>query len=301
MSFSNYKKLIEQGIRVGDSKVFKQDKIWSCYSNDKVDIGERLAKVIRTLSKAFALNKPLRAFSIGSSNEPQFRLLETNFRAGLYLLDIEEAALDIVKERIKRQATTHVKTIRGDYNKILLQAKDVKRFSRTRLQNKKINLITLHHSLYYCREESWHTIFANLYRHILSRQGAMHTVLMTAKSNDPYTTTWIYNHFAGKFFGHHNNQDLKKFKKELKASSLYNKAQIDLRSSYVRFFVDDFEKFMSVIWMILLYPQVHSYSLKQREHITESIYKKFWIKKRPLLQAQDHLVVYRGLGIRGII
>jgi len=301
MPASNYTKLIEKGIKVGDSKVYKQDKIWSCYSNDKVDIGQRLAKVIRTLSKALPLTKLLRAFSIGSSNEPQFRLLETNFRGGLYLLDIEEAALDIVKERIKRQDTNHVKTIQGDYNKILLSPLTIKRFMQTKLSDKKINLITLHHSLYYCAEESWHSIFANLYRYCLAPRGAIHAVLMAAQSDNSYTTTWIYNHFASNFFGQHNDQDLEKFKKELKANHLYSKAQIDLKTSCVQFFVDDFEKFMSVIWMILLYPQVHKYSLKQKEEITEFVYKKFWITKKPLLQTQNHLAIYRGLGIKGVI
>ena len=58
---------------------------------------------------------------------------------------------------------------------------------------------------------------------------------------------------------------------------------------------------MSAIWMILLYPEVHQYSLKQREEITEFIYKKFWKVKRPLVQLQDHLVIYRGIGFKGLI
>jgi len=36
-------KLIDAGIRVADLKMFEEDKIWSCYSYDKVNIGEELA------------------------------------------------------------------------------------------------------------------------------------------------------------------------------------------------------------------------------------------------------------------
>ena len=82
---------------------------------------------------------------------------------------------------------------------------------------------------------------------------------------------------------------------------MFKKAQILSRASKVRFFVDDFEKFMAVVWMILLYPDVHNYSLKQKQEITEYIYDRFWLKKRPLYQIQHHLVIYRGIGFRGLV
>jgi hypothetical protein len=103
--------------------------VWSRYSNDKIDIAHRLAEVLRTLSAALPLRRPLRALSIGSSNEPQFRILESAFRGGLYLLDIEAEALDIVKERSRRQATDHVYPIRGDYR---VQLGDLHRAHRFR-------------------------------------------------------------------------------------------------------------------------------------------------------------------------
>ena len=74
-----------------------------------MDIAGALARVLRTLNKALPLDEPLRALSIGSSNEPQFRILESAFRAGLYLLDIEDAALAVVEERIQRQSTHQVR------------------------------------------------------------------------------------------------------------------------------------------------------------------------------------------------
>lgn len=295
------KKVIESGLRAARTEMFKEDKIWARYSNDKVDIGETLAKVIRTLTKAIPLSKNMRALSIGSSDEPQFRILETMFRGGLYLVDIEKRGLNIIKERIHRQYTDHVQTIPGDYRKYFLSPKAAKTFLKTKLANRKTDLITLHHSLYYSKESEWNCIFDNLFRFILAPKGAMHAVLMSSESNNPYSTTWLYNHFAGKFFGHRNNQDLLKFKKELFKNPIFHKAQIVSKTSYIKCFIDDFNKFMAVVWMILLYPSVHRYSLKQREEITEFIYKKFWNKKRPLLQQQDHLVIYRGVGFKGLI
>src|SRR5205814_2045560 len=87
--------------------------------SDKVDIARTLARVLRTLAKVLPLEQPLTALSIGSSNEPQFRILESACRGGLYLLDIEKAALGIVQERIQRQHTPHVRTIHGDYREAL--------------------------------------------------------------------------------------------------------------------------------------------------------------------------------------
>lgn len=295
------KKMIEVGLRAARTQMFKEDKIWARYSNDKVDIGETLAKVIRTLTRAMPLSKNMRALSIGSSDEPQFRILETMFRGGLYLIDIEKKALTIVKERIHRQYTDHIQTIVADYKKLFLSPKTTKTFFKKRLANKKIDLITLHHSLYYSEESEWDCIFDNLFRHILMPKGAIHAVLMSSESNNPYSTTWLYNHFAGKFFGHRNNQNLLRFKEKLHKNSVFRKAEIISKTSHVRCFVSNFDKFMAVVWMILLYPVVHRYSLKQRKEITNYIYEKFWRKKRPLLQEQDHLVIYRDAGFKGLI
>ena len=302
MTRSVNEKIIKTGIKAADSKLYEEDKIWSRYSNDKVDIGEELARVIRTLSKAFPLPKIMRALSIGSSDEPQFRILETAFRGGLYLFDVDKEALDIVKERVFRQCTDHVTTIHDDYNKVFLCPRKTELFLKNKLNGQKVNLITLHHSLYYCGEEKWHTIFENLYRKVLApRGGAIHVVLMGAKSKNEYTTTWLYNHFAGKFFGQHNNQDILKFKKELEGKRLFSGAQIFSRTNHVRFFADDFGEFMAVVWMILLYPDVHRYNAGQKEEVTEFVYRKFWRKKKPLIQPQNHLVIYRGIGFRGLI
>lgn len=294
-------KMVELGLRAADHRIFEEDKIWSRYSNDKVNIGEELAKVIRILCKAFPINKPLRALSIGSSNEPQFRILETQFRGGLYLLDIEKEAIDIVKERIHRQQTTHVRTINADYNKIFLDSRNTAKFLKTKLGGQKVNLITLHHSLYYCKESDWHLLLENLYRYILAPKGEIHAVLMSSESSNNYTTGWLYNKFVWKYFGFYNTQSLCKLKKELQHNRLFGDAQILLKSSHVRFFTDDFEKFMAVIWMILLYPEVHQYNNKQKKEIIEFVYDKFWKDKKPLMQVQDHLVIFRGINIKSSI
>jgi len=297
----SYKKIIESGLRAAQDNMCGQDKIWSRYSHDKVDVGETLAKVIRTLSCAFPLDLKLRALSIGSSDEPQFRILETAFRGGLYLLDINDSALNIVRERIKRQRTDHVIIIKGDYNKIFLNAKSREDFFKDKLNNSKVHLATLHHSLYYCLARDWFNIFDNLYSKFLTHKAAIHAVLMSSKSTSQSSTTWLYNHFAGKFFGVHNDQDLRAFKKKLQKQPVFKKAQILLRTNRIYFDVGDFKKFMAVVWMILLYPNVHKYSLKQREEITEFIYKKFYKTRHPLIQEQDHLVVYKGIKFKGLI
>jgi len=296
-----YAKIIESGLRAADRNMCDQDKIWSRYSHDKVDVGEVLAKVIRTLNVALPLNLSLRALSIGSSDEPQFRILETAFRGGLYLLDINNCALDVVRERIRRQHTDHVITIKDDYNRVFLNDRSRGYFFKRKLNNKKVHLVTLHHSLYYCIECDWLNIFTGLYTGLLAPKGAVHAVLMSSGGAHEFTTTWLYNHFAGKFFGVHNDQDLRKFKKKLSGAPAFKKAQIYRRTNRVYFDVDDFAKFMAVVWMILLYPNVHKYSLAQREEITEFVYKKFYKKHKFLIQEQDHLVVYKGIKFRGLI
>jgi len=279
----------------------EEDKIWSRYSNDKVDIGEALARVIRTLSKEFPLNGDWTALSLGSSNEPQFRILETAFRGGLYLVDIEEKALETVRERIKRQRTGHVKTICGDYNKLLRDRARAANFRARRMDGRKAHLITLHHSLYYAPETAWSGLFHALSAEVLAPRGAIHAVLMAPRTKETHTTSWLYERFAGTYCGCQNRQDLYAFGKKLAAGRCLPRARICLKKSRVAFFAADFERFMAGVWMILLYPNVHRYTLKQREEIAECMYTMFWKKKRPLIQVQDHLVMYRGIRFKGLL
>lgn len=279
----------------------RQDKIWSRHSHDKVDIGETLAKVLRTLGKALPLPRPIRALSIGSSNEPQFRILQTAFQGGLYLLDIEKEALAAVQERMRRQDTKNVFTVLEDYNKIFSNPAKTRKFFKEKLHRKKLELIALQHSMYYCEESKWGDLVQGLYGNLLAPAGAMYCVLMASKSSDPSTTTWLYNHFAKKFCGHTNNQDLIGFAAALRKNPLFKKTQILSKTTRIKFFVNDFQEFMAVIWMILLYPHVHNYTLEQRREITEYVYTKFFEKKNPLFQHQDHLAIYRGIPFKGLI
>jgi len=279
----------------------RQDKIWSRHSRDKVDIGETLAQILRTLGKSLPLARSMRALSIGSSNEPQFRILQTAFQGGLYLLDIEKEALSAVKERARRQDTKNVFTAQGDFNKLFSKPAPAQQFFKNKLHGKKIELVALQHSMYYCEEDKWGDLIRNLYGELLAPTGVVYCVLMASKSDDPTSSTWLYNHFAKKFCGHTNNQDLIRFAAALRKDAVFKKSQIVSKTSRVKFFVNDFQEFMAVIWMILLYPHVHQYTLDQRREITEYVYRNFFEKKKPLFQHQDHLAIYRGISFKGLI
>ncbi len=80
-----------------------------------------------------------------------------------------------------------------------------------------------------------------------------------------------------------------------------SRVQILTKTDRVRFFVDDFRALMSVVWMILLYPNVHRYTEAQRREITAHVYRRVFARRAALFQDQDHLVIYRGLHGRGLI
>lgn len=165
-----------------------------------------------------------------------------------------------------------------------------------------MSLVTLHHSLYYAPCAAWHGIVDRIDRHLLARgrgdgpHAALHAVLMASRSDDPRSTTWLYQRFAGRFFGMRNDQDLRAFARELARDPAYGDAQVHAKSTLVDFWCDDFARFMSVVWMILLYPNVHDYTPAQRIEITTHVYEKLWRRRRPMVQVQDHLVLYRGRG-----
>jgi len=287
------------GLRAARTQVYRQDKIWSRYSNDKVDIAHHLARVLRVLAKSLPLAQPLRGLSIGSSNEPQFRILESAFRGGLYLLDIEAEALAVVRERIRRQATDHVYPVLGDYRTLLGDERRARRFRAGALRGRRMTLVTLHHSLYYSPEPSWLPLVLGLYRSILARpradgpSAAIHAVLMASRSRNPASTTWLYNHFAGQYFGVHNDQDLRRFARALRRDTRFAGARIVAARSRVHFHTSSFEEFMGVVWMILLHPTVHRFSPDQQREIVEHVYRRLWSRGLPLVQEQDHLVIYR--------
>src|SRR6185503_4438501 len=91
---------IDIGQRAAASPMIRQDRVWARYSGDKVDIGEQLMRVIRRLHRALPERQALQALSVGSSNEPQFRILEAAFQGGLHLLDIAPQAVEALTERL---------------------------------------------------------------------------------------------------------------------------------------------------------------------------------------------------------
>ncbi len=285
--------MIEKGIHAGEIDMYEEDNTWSQNSSDKVDIAEELMCVIRNIFRTISADRLLNALSIGSGSEPQFQILEAAFRGGLYLLDIDSIPLSVIDKRIKNHWIDHVKTIQADYNKVLVHDADAQLFLSRELGGIRQDLITLHHSLYYSSESDWAELFVSLYGTILGEQGAIHAVMMSSDCREPDSTTWLYNHYAGKFFGCRNDQDLASFGKTLHNTTGFEKAEVRIETHRVKFFTDDFEKFMEVIWMILLYPNVHDYTHDQREEITEYVYSSFYKTEKPLIQMQDHLVVTR--------
>ena len=291
----------------GRALMVQEDEIWSRHSSDKVDCAAGLGAVIRTLSHALPLATPMAALSVGSGEEPQFRMLAALFRGGVHLLDVEQASLDVVAERIARQRVPHVGLIRGDYANLLADDASTRHFRAHGLAGRRMQLVMFHHSLYYVPVDAWGGILARVWKHLMapSRAGrvgsALHAVMMASRSDDPHTTTWLYQHFAGRFFGVRNDQDLAAFARSLRRDPLGEDQQVVAKASRVEFRVDDFTHFMSVVWMILLYPNVHRYTLEQRVEITRYVYEKIWHRGLPLVQVQDHLALYRGRTPRGLV
>lgn len=141
------------------------------------------------------------------------------------LLDIDSVPLEIIRKYAGQRCIENASNIRKDYTKVLVEKTSAEQFLRNVLNGKKQDLITLHHSLYYCEEEVWADLFTSLYQRILARRGAIHAVMMASKSRNHSSTTWLYNHFAGKFFHCHNDQDLKLFGTELEKNRAFSRAK----------------------------------------------------------------------------
>ena len=83
--------------------------------------------------------------------------------------------------------------------KKLCDVESVLRFRREHLDDQRMALITLHHSLYYSSKSFWHDLLANLYQHLLAEapepgpSAAIHAVLMACHSDDPTSTTWLFS------------------------------------------------------------------------------------------------------------
>jgi hypothetical protein len=284
-------KLVEEGLDAGEKDMYREDRIWSQYSSDKVDISEVLMEVVRSLHRTLPPEELLRALSVGSGSEPQFQILESAFRGGLYLLDSDDIPLAQVRKDIRNRCIEGVTTLKGDYTHLLATRDSCRALLKEQLSGDRVHLITLHHSLYYSDVSSWQDLFANMLGELLKERGTLHAVLMSPSCHDKNSTAWLYDHFAGEFFGCRNDQDLAVFGRYLAGSRILAGATVRVMTHRVRFFVKDFRKLMSVVWMILLYPEEHRYDKEQRREITEYVYDNFWLTGEPLFQLQDHLVI----------
>ncbi len=291
--------LLERALRAADLPMVRHDKTWARYSNDKPDIAQQLVGVIRSLSRSFPEEIAFSGLSLGCSDEPQLRLLAPVCRGGLFLVDVEVAALQTLEERIRRQRLRSARTIHTDFVTKLADDQSAERFRMEQLLGRRVNLVTLHHSLYYAPRRAWmpilHAICSELMvrnaPHTAGASSALHAVLMAPRSNDETSTTWIYNHFVGKYFGHVNDQDLASVALDLRADGTLGLRSVRTQRTRVEFFVDDFEKFMGVVWMILLHPGVHRFSPAQKEEVARHVYDRIYSKGVPLVQEQDHMVV----------
>lgn len=285
--------LIERGLRAAELNIFEQNRIWARYANEKPDVAASLMQTIRAIHSRVPEDRSLSALSIGSGNEPQFRILQAAFERGLWLYDIDGAALATLQERQSRQRLKNVHLVQGDFNQDFRNPTTARHSLETILDGQQQDLITLHHSLYYSNAEDWPKLIKSLYDAVLAPDGAMHMVMMSARETAPFTTTWLYNRFARKFFGTSTDQDLLGLRHELSFDAALKNCEIVSEMRKVQFWVDDFDLFMSVIWMILLYPHRHDYTLEQRIEITEFIIEQFWIPKRPLVQTQDYVTLHK--------
>jgi hypothetical protein len=285
--------LVERGIKAAECRIFEQNKIWARFASEKPDVAISLMRAIRQLHSRTPCDRKLSALAIGAGDEPQFRILQAAFERGLWLYDIDGAALAKIKERLDRQSIDKVYLLQGDYSRDFENELVAAQTLESILGGRKLDLVTLHHCLYYCCASEWPGIIKAIYDSVLAPQGAMHMVMMSAREQRPGTTTWLYNHFAGKFFGSSTEQDLLQLRQTFSEDPGMRGCRIDAETREVEFWVDDFEAFMSVVWMILLYPHGHDYSLEQRIEITEFVIEHYWRPGRPLIQTQDYVTLHK--------
>jgi hypothetical protein len=105
------------------------------------------------------------------------------------------------------------------------------------------------------------------------------------------SANWLYNHFAGKYFGVRNTQDLPEFARELRNDPRFLDAIIQTRTCHCRFWCEDFGDLMHGVWMILLHPNVHRFDESQQREVIEYVYANVYTAQRPLVQRQDHLYI----------
>src|SRR6185503_463345 len=120
-------------------------------------------------------------------------------------------------------------------------ARSAAAFVDNALGGARVDLVAFHHSLYYAPASEWPGLLSVVMEHVLSTPGAIHAVLMAKASDGPHTTTWLYNHFAGRFFCHVNLQCLREIAAELRGGAAFRGAAVTVNTPRVSFHAPDFE------------------------------------------------------------
>lgn len=195
---------MEQGLRAAQTSIPEQNLIWSRYSSDKPDVAQGSMKAFRMLTLARKDEKPINIMSIGCGAEPQLRLLNAVNHNIISLVDNDPEALANINERISRQFYRNIHPVLENYE-AFMDINYTRAFLKMQLNGQKADAIFLHHSLYYIPMREWLTLITNIYNELLADDGIIHCVLMSRYSDDPHTTTWLYNNYTRRFFNHIND------------------------------------------------------------------------------------------------
>jgi len=290
--------LIEIGLKAATLGLRHQVRQWERHTDEKADVARDMMRGVRALLRERAPDQRFRTLSIGSSEEPQFQVLHALSDGGLWLYDCDTAALDALKTRVAQTLLNDVHLVQGDYLHDFRDRETANATLQTRLGGVPFDLVTLHHALYYCRPEEWPDLVHALCSQVLTAPGRLHLALMSSSTKRPYSTTWLYNRFAEKFCGTHNTQNLLDLPARIKTLPAGGDLYFTARSSAVRCRPQRFEDLMAVVWMIMLCPQVHDFSIDQQVEITEYVLDEFWLPGRDLVQVQDYVTITKSPAIR---
>lgn len=284
--------LLEQGLAAAEMDLRERVKIWEHYTDEKADVAKNLMRGVKFVLRQMSSDNAFRSLSIGSSEEPQLKLLHALSDGGLWLYDKDPLALSSVDQLIKRHMLNKIHLEVGDYLDDFRTEACARNTLSKRFGGVRFELITLHHSLYYCEPAIWPELIGNLSAHILSKPGVLHVALMSSSTNSLHTTTWLYNLFARKFTGVSNSQNLLDLPAQLQHGA--QDLSFSTQSSATRFRPSSFQELMAVVWMIMLYPDVHNFDLDQRTEIAEFVLDEFWLPRRDLIQIQDYLTAVKN-------
>ncbi|MEM9126326.1 MAG: class I SAM-dependent methyltransferase [Pseudomonadota bacterium] len=286
--------LIEQGLKAAGSPLRDQVKTWERYTDEKANVARDLMRSVKAQLQDVSCAHGFRTLSIGSSDEPQFPLLHALSDGGLWLYDCDDSALAVVKERADRLLLNDVHTVSGSYLDDFKDKHSASTALQTRLGDARFDLITLHHALYYCAPDLWPDLMNALCSELLKTPGLVHLALMSSATEQTHTTTWLYNRFAEKFCNTRNDQNLLDLPGQMSTLPIADTLAFSVCSSAVRCRPDRFADMMKVVWMILLYPQVHDFSADQKVEITEFVLDEFWLAGRDLVQHQDYVTLTKS-------